>query len=85
MKLLLKKFKNKLLILFFYNKKKFFDIFKLGLPKIKFYRQKLEFLKTNCQEKFINTILQTFHNKKRIIIDSVILYIYNKNIMTKKY
>ena len=58
--LLLDEFTRKSWIILLRSKDKFFDIFKLWLPRAEAYRDKLNYLRTNSGREFISTALQSF-------------------------
>ena len=60
------------------NKNKFFDTFKLWLPRVEACRSKPYYLQIYSGREFISTTLQTFYQKPGMKIKYAVPYIHKK-------
>ena len=77
--LLLNEFTWKFWIFFLRSKDKFFDVFKLWLPRVEASGNRLDYLRADDGGEFISAILQSFCQEKGIKIGYTAPYIYEEN------
>ena len=77
--LLFDEFTQKSWMILLWNKDKFFDTFKLWLPKVEACGNKHDCLQTNGGGEFISIALQSFCEEQRIKIGYATLYIHEEN------
>lgn len=77
--LFLSEFTCKLWIFLYWSKDKFFDVFKLSLPRTEICEEKLRYLQSDGRGEFISASLKNFCNEKSIIIGYVASYMHEKN------